>query len=153
MNALSRNRKRNLSEDFSLLHQVDLWSHPVGAVVGLPSSFAHAYSLSQQEKRRHSFSQDAAGQGSRNPRWAPGLATLKRNSISSTPKASFSLYLQFSTLLPLLSLSLWEKSHSLMTMNQIVWEGTGTRMHCQIRTHGLPIYQARAVRNSPWLVQ
>ena len=35
-----------------------------------------------------------------------GLATLKRNSIPSTPKASFSPQPQFSTLIPLLSLSL-----------------------------------------------
>ena len=55
-NALSRNRKRNLSEDFSLLFQDDLWFHLVGAVVGLPSLFASTSLLSQQKKRRHSLS-------------------------------------------------------------------------------------------------
>ena len=150
-NALSRNRKRVLSEDFSLLHQDDFCSHPVGAVVGLPSSFATTTLLSQKKKLRHSLSQDAANQESQSPRWAPGLATSIKNFIPPTPKASFSLH-PVLTLIPLVSLSL-KKSHLLMTMNRIVWGGIGIRKNFQIRAHWVPLYQARAVRHSPWLVQ
>lgn len=88
--ALPHHRKRVFSEDFSSLHQDDFWSHPLGVVVGLSSSFTYTSLFSQQKNRRHSFSQDAANQGSQSPRWAPDLATSRRNFIPSIPKASFS---------------------------------------------------------------
>lgn len=94
-----------------VMHPDDLWHHPVEAVVGLTSSFAHTSSLSQQKKRWNSLSNDAADQGSRSPQWAFGLATLKKNSISAVSNASFSLDHQFST----------ENNHPLLTMNRRVW--------------------------------
>ena len=68
------------------MHPEELWHHPVEAVVGLTSSFAHTSWL--LKKRRHSLSKDAADQGSRSPQWAFGLATLK-NSISAVSNASY----------------------------------------------------------------
>lgn len=129
--ALHHHRERVFSEDFSSLHQDDFWSHPVGAVVGLSSSFTYTSLLSQQKNRRHSFSQDAANQGSQSPRWAPDLATSRRNFIPSIPKASFSPRPQFSPSSPC---SLCPKqSHLLITMNRIVCGSTGTRTNFQIQ--------------------
>lgn len=89
-NALSQSQEKSQRGLF-IMHPDDLWHHLVEAVVGLTSSFAHTSSLSQQKKRWHSLSNDAADQGSRSPQWSFGLATLKKNSISAVSNASFSL--------------------------------------------------------------